>query len=128
MVVAAPPLRCFSSLSSFLVNTCFFSSKGKPRTLHSNSSPKPGPAEKVKYIIPKQKGKDVAFDEFRKKGSVWFSGDAYVFADDLAGIVLLNPAFPQHEGTNLIDLIPPHGKLLQRAMVELLKKQDGTCQ
>ena len=73
----------------------------------------------------KQKGKDVAFDEFRKKGSVWFSGDAYVFADDLAGKVLLNPAFPQHEGKNLIDLIPPHGKLLQRAMAELLTKQEA---
>lgn len=73
----------------------------------------------------KQKGKEAAFDEFRKKGSVWFSGDAYVFADDLAGNVLLNPAFSQHEGKNLSDLIPPHGKLLQRAMVELLKKQEA---
>ena len=71
----------------------------------------------------KQKGKDVAFDEFRKKGSVWFSGDAYVFADDLDGKVLLNPAFPQHEGKNLIDL--KYGKPLQRAMVELLKKQEA---
>ncbi len=73
----------------------------------------------------KQKGKDAAFDEFRKKGSVWFSGDAYVFVDDLAGKVLLNPAFPQHEGTNLIDLIPPNGKLLLKAMVELLKQQEA---
>ena len=71
----------------------------------------------------KQKGKDAAFDEFRKKGSVWFSGDAYVFADDLAGNVLLNPAFPLHEGKNLIDLA--NGNLLQRAMVELLKKQEA---
>ena len=28
-------------------------------------------------------------------------------------------------GYTLSDLIPPHGKLLQRAMVELLKKQEA---
>jgi cytochrome c len=41
-----------------------------------------------------------AFAEFRKQDSEWFHGDTYVFAYDLKGNVLLNPAFPQREGTN----------------------------
>jgi cytochrome c len=42
-----------------------------------------------------------AFAEFRKKDSEWFHGDTHAFAYDLKGNVLLNPAFPQREGTNI---------------------------
>lgn len=72
-----------------------------------------------------QKGKDAAFAEFRKKGSEWFSGDIYVFVVDMSGNVLLNPAFPQNEGRNVIDQKDANGKLWQRAMVELLKKKES---
>jgi cytochrome c len=72
-----------------------------------------------------QKGKDAAFTEFRKKGSEWFSGDTYVFVDDMAGTVLLNPPFPQYEGKNVIDQKDANGKLLQRAMVELLESKES---
>lgn len=40
-----------------------------------------------------------AFVEFRKKDSEWFHGDTYLFVYDLKANVLLNPAFPQREGT-----------------------------
>ena len=42
-----------------------------------------------------------AFAEFRKKDSAWFHGDTYLFAYDMKANVLLNPAFPQREGTNV---------------------------
>ncbi len=71
------------------------------------------------------KGKDAAFAEFRKKGSIWFTGNIYVFADDMAGNVLLNPAFPHHEGKNVIDQRDANGKLLQIAMVERLKENEA---
>lgn len=40
-----------------------------------------------------------AYTDFRKKGSGWFQGDTYLFAYNLDGVVLLNPAFPENEGT-----------------------------
>lgn len=81
--------------------------------------------DKAAGLIQEQ-GLAAAFAEFRKKGTMWFTGDVYIFADDIAGNVLLNPAFPQHEGKNVIDQKDANGKLLQRAMVELLKaKQAG---
>src|ERR1700752_3334409 len=42
-----------------------------------------------------------AFAEFRKKNSAWFYGDSYLFAYDMKANVLLNPAFPQREETNV---------------------------
>lgn len=41
-----------------------------------------------------------AFAEFRKRDSEWWSGNTYLFAYDMKLDVLLNPAFPQREGTN----------------------------
>jgi signal transduction histidine kinase len=41
-----------------------------------------------------------AFAKFRKRDSEWWSGNTYLFAYDMKLNVLLNPAFPQREGTN----------------------------
>ena len=41
-----------------------------------------------------------ALAEFRKRDSEWWSGNTYLFAYDMKLNVLLNPAFPQREGTN----------------------------
>ena len=69
----------------------------------------PPPSEKAKQteaLVNKaaalidQNGK-AAFAEFRKKDSEWFHGDTYLFAYDMKANVLLNPAFPQREGTNV---------------------------
>jgi cytochrome c len=42
----------------------------------------------------------VAFSEFKKRDSEWWSGSTYIFAYDQDLNVMLNPAFPQREGTN----------------------------
>ncbi len=43
-----------------------------------------------------------AFAEFRKKDSrMVVHGSTYLFAYDMKGNVLLNPAFPEREGTNV---------------------------
>ncbi len=68
----------------------------------------PPPSEKAKQIealVTKaaaliDKNGKAAFAEFRKKDSEWFHGDTYLFVYDLKANVLLNPAFPQREGTN----------------------------
>jgi len=54
--------------------------------------------DKAAALVDKQ-GKP-ALAEFRKRDSQWWSGNTYLFAYDMKLNVLLNPAFPQREGTN----------------------------
>ena len=61
-----------------------------------------------------------AFVEFRKKDSEWFHGSTYLFAYDLKGNVLLNPAFPKREGTNVTGEKDARGKLFHN---EIIKKK-----
>ncbi len=58
-----------------------------------------------------------AFAEFRKKGSEWFQDDTYLFAYDLKGNVLLNPAFPAREGTNVSGQRDASGKLFHDEII-----------
>ena len=62
-----------------------------------------------------------AFDEFRKQDSEWFHGNTYVFAYDMKGNVLLNPAFPKREGTNIAGGKDENGKPFQE---EILKTAE----
>lgn len=63
-----------------------------------------------------------AFDEFRKQGSEWFNGNTYLFAYDMKGNVLLNPAFPKREGTNIAGGKDENGKPFQE---EILKTAES---
>jgi signal transduction histidine kinase len=60
----------------------------------------------------------VAFTEFRKKDSEWFHGPTYLYAYDLKGNVLLNPAFPAREGTNVIGQKDAKGKLFHNEIIK----------
>ena len=75
---------------------------------HANAqeAPPPSPqATKIQTLVDKaaalveKQGKS-ALDEFRRRDSEWWSGNTYLFAYDMKLNVLLNPAFPQREGTN----------------------------
>ena len=87
------------------------------------SPPKSANAERIQQLVIKaaavvdRKGK-AAFADFRKKDSEWFQGDPYLFAYDMKGNVLLNPAFPQREGTNATGQEDAKGKLLHQAIIE----------
>jgi signal transduction histidine kinase len=59
-----------------------------------------------------------AFTEFRKKDSEWFHGRTYLFAYDLKGNVLLNPAFPMREGTNVTGQKDAKGKLFHNEIIK----------
>ena len=61
---------------------------------------------------------NAAFSEFRVKGSEWFHGDTYLFAYDLKANVLLNPALPAREGTNVSGQKDTNGKLFHDAMIQ----------
>jgi cytochrome c len=59
-----------------------------------------------------------AFAEFRKKDSEWFHGDTYLFVYDLNANVLLNPAFPKREGTNVNGQKDARGKLFHNEIIK----------
>jgi signal transduction histidine kinase len=72
----------------------------------AQEAPPPSPqATKIQTLVDKaaalvdKQGK-AALAEFRKRDSEWWSGNTYLFAYDMKLNVLLNPAFPQREGTN----------------------------
>ena len=73
--------------------------------------------DKAAALVDK-KGK-AAFVEFRKKDSEWFHGDTYLFAYDLKANVLLNPAFPKREGTNVTGQKDATGKLFHAAIIHV---------
>ena len=90
----------------------------------AQSSPPPSPkARACEALVNKAaalidaEGK-AAFSELRTKDSEWFHGDTYLFAYDLKGNVLLNPAFPAREGTNVSGQKDANGKLLHDAMIQ----------
>jgi len=66
-----------------------------------------------------------AFDEFRKKGSEWFGGETYLFSYDSKGNVLLNPAFPKREGTNVTGQTDANGKKFHDLMVETARTKGS---
>ncbi len=87
------------------------------------SSPPSSPeAKEVEAMVTKAaalieaKGK-AALAELRVKDSEWYHGDTYVFAYDLNGNVLLNPAFPAREGTNVSGQKDANGKLFHDAII-----------
>ena len=71
----------------------------------STQPPYSSEAKRIEALVNKaaalveSQGKS-AFTEFRVRNSEWWSGNTYLFAYDQNLNVLLNPAFPQREGTN----------------------------
>ena len=98
---------------------------------NAQSSPPSSPkALEVEALVDKAaalidaKGK-AAFSEFRMKGSEWFHGDTYLFAYDLKGDVLLNPAFPAREGTNVSGQKDASGKLFHDAIIRVAETKGS---
>jgi signal transduction histidine kinase len=69
-------------------------------------------------------GKD-AFPLFRDPKGPYRAKDAYVFVIDSNGMELVNPAFPNLEGRNLLDLKDTHGKPLVRDMLGVVQVQGS---
>ena len=89
----------------------------------TTASPKSEQAKQIVALVEKaaalidSKGKSI-FPEFRKTDSEWRTGDRYLFVNDLKGMVLLNPAFPELEGKDLSGRKDSNGKLF---FLEFLK-------
>lgn len=98
--------------------------------LAQQSPPASAQAKQVQALVEKaaalvqEKGK-AAFAEFRKPDSEWFHGNTYLFAYDMQANVLLNPAFPQREGTNVAGGKDAKGKLLHQAIIETAENKGS---
>ena len=64
-------------------------------------------------------------EEFRKRGSEWFDGQTYLFSYDQKGNVLLNPAFPKREGTNVSGQTDASGKKFHDLMLETARTKGA---
>lgn len=100
---------------------------GVPLLAFSQSSPPTSDtAKQTEALVDKaaalidSQGK-AAFSGFRIKGSEWYHGDTYLFVYDQNANVLLNPAFPAREGTNVHGQKDANGKAFHDAMIETAK-------
>lgn len=95
---------------------------GTTSAMAQSSPPPSSKAQETEALVNKAaalidaKGR-AAFSEFRQKGTEWFHGDTYLFAYDLKGNVLLNPAFPAREGTNVSGQKDVNGKQFHDAII-----------
>ncbi len=68
-----------------------------------------------------EKRGQAAFPLFRDPTGPFLAKDAYIFVIDMDGVDLVNPAFPNLEGTNLLDRKDTHGKYLFRELIQTVK-------
>ena len=94
------------------------------------SGPESEEAKQVEALVDKAaalieaKG-EAGFDEFRTKGSEWYRGETYIFVDDMHGTVLVNPASPGLEGTNLRDVKDFDGEAFLGDMTQTLEDKES---
>ncbi len=69
-------------------------------------------------------GKDV-FKLFHDPTGPFISKNSYIFVIDMNAIELVNPAFPNLEGRNLLDLKDTQGKYLNREMLNVVKTRGS---
>jgi cytochrome c len=98
--------------------------------LPQGSPPATEEAKQVEALVTKaaaliEKNGKAAFTEFRKKDSEWYHGNTYLFAYDMKANVLLNPAFPQREGTNVTGQKDANGKLFHQAIIDMAESNGS---
>jgi signal transduction histidine kinase len=64
---------------------------------------------------------EAAFATLRDPKGPYVAKNSYVFVTDLNAVELVNPAFPNLEGRDLLDMKDTHGKYLNRDMLQLVK-------
>ena len=66
-----------------------------------------------------------AFSEFRKRDTEWWFGNTYLFVYDKDMNVLLNPAFPKREGTNVHGDKDANGKLFHDEFMKVIRTKGS---
>ena len=101
----------------------------------STASPQPAPptseqAKRIEAMVNKaaalvEKQGKAEFAEFRRPDSEWWFGNTYVFAYDQKLNVLLNPAFPKREGTNLQGQKDGNGKAFHDEFLKVVQTKGS---
>jgi signal transduction histidine kinase len=68
-----------------------------------------------------EKKGEAAYPLFHDPKSTFIAKDAYIFVVDPSGVEHVNPAFPNLEGRNLLDLKDTRGKFLVREMLKVVE-------
>lgn len=63
--------------------------------------------------------------ELNKSDGKWVKGELYVFAYDLAGVMVAHPKNPKLVGKNLLEVPDVDGKLFRKEIVELAKTKGS---
>ena len=79
--------------------------------------------DEAAYLVSKE-GRD-AFAILRDKRGEFNYLTTYVFVVDSKGIDLVNPAFPQHEGKNVLALKDSKGRFFIKDMIAMLAVRDS---
>jgi signal transduction histidine kinase len=94
----------------------------------------PPPSEEARQIealvnkaaaLLESQGKAAAFAQFRKRNSEWWSGNTYLFVYDQDMNVLLNPAFPGREGTNVHGQTDANGKPMHDDFMKVVRSRGA---
>jgi cytochrome c len=94
----------------------------------------PAPSEEARKIealvnaaaaLVRREGKAAAFAQFRTRNSKWWSGETYLFAYDQNLNVLLNPAFPKREGTNVHGQTDANGKPMHDEFLRVVREKGS---
>ena len=72
-----------------------------------------------------EKNGKAAFPLFSDPTGPFIAKDAYVFVFDMNGIELVNPAFPNLEGQNLLDMQDTEGKYVVREMLDVVRTRGA---
>jgi cytochrome c len=75
--------------------------------------------------LVESQGKTAAFSQFRTPNSQWWSGNTYLFAYDQNMNVLLNPAFPRREGTNVHGQTDANGKPMHDDFMQVVREKGS---
>lgn len=75
--------------------------------------------------LVQSQGKAAAFAQFRTPNSAWRSGNTYLFAYDQNLNVLLNPAFPEREGTNVHGQTDANGKPMHDEFMRVVRTKGS---
>jgi len=96
-----------------------------------NSPPLSEEAQQIETLVNKaaalveSQGKVVAFAQFRTRNSEWWFGNTYLFAYDQNLNVLLNPAFPKREGTNVHGQTDANGKPMHDEFLKVVRTKGS---
>jgi len=94
----------------------------------------PPPSEEAKQIetlvnnaaaLVESQSKAAAFAQFRTRNSKWWFGNTYLFAYDQNLNVLLNPAFPKREGTNVHGQTDANGKPMHDEFLKVVRTEGS---